>query len=242
MLRRTFLHLPGVGETTERVWWSRGLSNWEAALAAPCKEPQRVVLKQSVQAFAAENWAWFDRAIGNVHKWRAWGELSDRALFVDVETNGGYGPEAITVIGTFDGREARAFLADENFQDAVDHLESYPLFVTFNGVFFDVPLIRARFMHRLRNHLHLDLRFPLHRLGMKGGLKRIEQQLGLTRSEDTKGLDGWDAVRLWREWQRGSCEARALLLAYNAEDVRNLLPLAEWVYAGMREEIARRSS
>ncbi len=242
MLRRTFLHLPGVGETTERRWWSRGLTDWQSALASSCTSAQRAVLEQSVRAFDRGNWAWFDAEIGNVHKWRAWGEFADRALFVDIETNGGYGPESITVIGTFDGRETRAFLADENLQEAADYLESYPLLVTFNGVFFDMPLIRSRFTHRLCNHLHLDLRFPLHRLGMKGGLKRIEQQLGLTRSEQTDGLDGWDAVRLWREWQTGSREARELLLAYNAEDVQNLQPLAEWVYARMREKIEREAT
>lgn len=238
MLRRTFLHLPGVGETTERRWWSRGLTDWQAALGSSCTSDQRAVLEKSICSFEQGHWAWFDGEIGNTHKWRAWGEFADRALFVDIETDGGYGPESITLIGTFDGHETRAFLADENLQDAADHLEAYPLLVTYNGVFFDMPLLRSRFPHRLRNHFHLDLRFPLHRLGIKGGLKRIEKQLGLSRSAETDGLDGWDAVRLWREWQCGSREACELLLAYNAEDVKNLHPIAQWLYTHMRERLA----
>ncbi|HMP76354.1 MAG TPA: ribonuclease H-like domain-containing protein [Kiritimatiellia bacterium] len=233
MLRRTFLHLPGVGETTERRWWERGVRDWETALAAPCREDQRNELLSSLAALERKDWTYFERALANVHKWRAWEELGGQALFVDIETNGSYGPQSITVIGTFDGREVRHFVAEENLQDAADHLESFPMLVTFNGLFFDMPLIRQRFTHRLNNHLHLDLRFPLHRLGLKGGLKRIEQQLGLVRGEATDGLGGWDAVRLWREWQYGSRESRELLLEYNSEDVRNLRPLAEYVHARM---------
>src|SRR5436305_846875 len=33
MLRHTFCHLPGVGESTERRLWARGLTTWDAALA-----------------------------------------------------------------------------------------------------------------------------------------------------------------------------------------------------------------
>ncbi len=237
MLRHTFLHLPGVGEATERRWWQSGITDWSAALAHACRDAHRARLERSCEAFQDGDWAWFDREIGAAHKWRAWGDLSERALFVDIETDGGHGAASITVIGTFDGRETRAFVADENLQDAADHLEAFPLLVTYNGLSFDMPLIRSRFAHRLRNHLHLDLRIPLFRLGMKGGLKRIEPKLGLSRSDRVEGLDGWDAVRLWREWQHGSREARELLLAYNAEDVRNLLPLARWMYARMRERL-----
>jgi uncharacterized protein YprB with RNaseH-like and TPR domain len=237
MLRHTFLHLPGVGEATERRWWRDGVSDWEAALARPCKDAHRAKLERSVAALSNREWRWFDREIRNAHKWRAWGDLADNALYVDIETDGGRGPESITVIGTFDGREARAFVADENLEEAADYLERYALLVTFNGVFFDVPLIRSRFVHRLRNHMHLDLRFPFHRLGLRGGLKRIEAELGFERGSATRGLGGWDAVRLWREWQAGSSEARALLLAYNAEDVQSLRPLAAWMYARLRERV-----
>ncbi len=233
MLRNTFLHLPGVGEATERRWWQQGRTDWDAALAVSCRDDQRRVLEDSRLALEVGNWSFFENALSNVHKWRAWGDLRDRAVFVDIETDGGAAPESITVIGTFDGATVRHFVAEENIQDAADYLEQFPFIVSYNGVFFDLPLIRQRFTHRLQNHLHFDLRFALHRLGFKGGLKRIEQQLGIERSAETIGLGGWDAVRLWREWQYGSREALDLLLAYNAEDVRNLFPLAAFVYDQM---------
>jgi uncharacterized protein YprB with RNaseH-like and TPR domain len=70
----------------------------------------------------------------------------------------------------------------------------------------------------------------LKRIGYSGGLKRVETQLGLQRSERTRGLDGWDAVRLWNEYRRGSWEALSLLLQYNEEDVVNMRPLLEFGY------------
>jgi uncharacterized protein YprB with RNaseH-like and TPR domain len=53
---------------------------------------------------------------------------------------------------------------------------------------------------------------------------------GIERSERTLGLDGWDAVRLWREYEAGSEHSLQTLIEYNAEDIRNLKPLMEHVH------------
>jgi uncharacterized protein YprB with RNaseH-like and TPR domain len=49
--------------------------------------------------------------------------------------------------------------------------------------------------------------------------------MGIQRSAATAGLSGWDAVRLWREYRRGRRQSLDILLAYNAEDVRNMTDL-----------------
>ena len=56
----------------------------------------------------------------------------------------------------------------------------------------------------------------------EGGRKNIEKALGLSRPIDVRGLDGWDAVRLWREGRPSSLRR---LLLYNAFDVLQLEPL-----------------
>ena len=59
-----------------------------------------------------------------------------------------------------------------------------------------------------------------HRHGLYGGLKVVEQVLGIGRQTD--GLTGVDAMRLWEEWRRGRTEALRTLLKYNEDDVVNL--------------------
>jgi uncharacterized protein YprB with RNaseH-like and TPR domain len=61
----------------------------------------------------------------------------------------------------------------------------------------------------------------------------VEQQLGIVRSEETQGVDGWAAVHLWHRWRAGDERAGRQLLAYNEEDTRNLEPLAQLVWQKM---------
>ena len=242
MLQQTFLHLPGVGEYRERRFWRAGIRDWTAFLDAcagghlSSRRHERLApaVEESFQHYAAGDWRHFDAVLPSAHKWRALGDLADRALYVDIETTGLAEADSITVIGTYDGREARAFIAGRDLDEAVEIIEAHPLIVTFNGACFDMPLIRQRFHYNLFNHVHLDLRFPLKRLGFAGGLKKIEHAFGIERSERTRGLDGWDAVRLWDEYRRGHANSLDVLMEYNLEDVKNLQPLARFVYDHLR--------
>jgi uncharacterized protein YprB with RNaseH-like and TPR domain len=106
--------------------------------------------------------------------------------------------------------------------------------VTFFGTGFDLPFLKRRFPvleSVFADRLHIDLCPMLKRLGHTGGLKRIEQELKISRVPETDGLSGMDAVRLWRAFRRGgrgADEARSLLLAYNREDVINMQTLLNY--------------
>jgi hypothetical protein len=65
---------------------------------------------------------------------------------------------------------------------------------------------------------------------MKGGLKAIETEVGCYRPTSLEGLTGWDAVRLWEEWQLGQSASGDLLIQYNEADCKNLEPLADLIY------------
>jgi uncharacterized protein YprB with RNaseH-like and TPR domain len=238
MLRKTFLHVPGIGEKSERKLWAAGCTGWEQALEREDWLPPRLrqgvmtgAIEESMQQYAQGRWQYFDARLPATAKWRALPDLHEQVLYVDIETNG-YDND-ITVIGVYDGVRFRAFVADRDLDEAREVLEQAALVVTYNGTGFDLPILRDRFRHALFNHVHLDLMWPLRRMGLRGGLKKIERQLGLCRSDETEGLTGWDAVWLWREHQRGSTEALKRLIAYNEEDVRNLEPLARYVVREM---------
>lgn len=230
MIRQTFCHLQGIGPTTERKLWRDGVHSWAHALARADLARLHGDLAESQRRMDSSDWKFFDRAIPAAERWRAFGDLAERALYVDIETDGGTDEDSITVIGCYDGKTARTFVRGRDLEGAKELIESHPLVVTFNGTQFDMPLIRRRFMYNFFNHIHVDLRFPLKRIGFSGGLKSIEQQTGIVRAGATKGLGGWDAVLLWREHERGSREALELLLEYNREDIRNLQPLMRLVF------------
>jgi uncharacterized protein len=242
MLQRTFLHLPRIGEKTERILWDQGVRTWEHLLDGVTKGslPGRRFagaedpVRESMRRYAEGDWSFFDGCIPSAHKWRAFQDLGDRALYVDIETTGGVGGESITVIGTYDGHRARAFIAGRDLDQAQELLESHPLVITFNGAQFDLPILRDRFRYNHFNFVHIDLRHPLARLGFNGGLKAIEERLGIERSPETRGMGGFDAVLLWRQYEATDDErALDLLVRYNLEDVCHLAPLMQLVVREM---------
>jgi uncharacterized protein YprB with RNaseH-like and TPR domain len=110
-------------------------------------------------------------------------------------------------------------------------LSRYDLLITFFGSAFDLPYLKATYPRLILDQPHIDLCFLAKRLGLRGGLKQIEPLAGIERSGSLRGLDGWDAVRLWNRWRYGhETAALELLLAYNAADAMNLEPLAVFLY------------
>jgi uncharacterized protein len=103
--------------------------------------------------------------------------------------------------------------------EALDGVETL---VTFNGSSFDLPIIRKRLYADLkRDFAHCDLLYVCRRHGLRGGLKKVEELLGIGR--ETAGISGWDAPRLWHRFEmHGDEQALAVLLEYNREDVVNL--------------------
>jgi uncharacterized protein YprB with RNaseH-like and TPR domain len=93
---------------------------------------------------------------------------------------------------------------------------------TMPDVKFDVP--------------HFDICFGSRRIGLKGGLKKLEMDFGIERNEAVKGMDGYDAVKLWEYARRGSKEALELLITYNKEDTVNLFKIADIIYQRLRSQ------
>ena len=104
------------------------------------------------------------------------------------------------------------------------------MIVTFFGAGFDIPKLKKAFPEVPFDQIHLDLCYALKRVGYRGGLKKIERQLGIARSGETDGLTGRDAIRLWNEYQSGRDSSLKLLVDYNREDVVNLERLAQIAY------------
>lgn len=245
MLTSTFLHVQGVGPTSEKRLWQRGVTDWDAALAADpavlgLNGTQRALLRPTLEeskaALASGDYAFFARRLPASEHWRAAPEFMDRVGFLDIETNGGYLADDITVIGVYDGDESRIFVKGRDIDEFAEYSERFALFVTFFGGGFDIPFLRRRFPALPFDQLHIDLCPALRRLGYKGGLKSIEHQIGINRTPEVDGLSGYDAVRLWRQWRRyKDRDALDLLLAYNRADIENLSLLLAFAYGRLKE-------
>src|SRR6266566_1292862 len=248
MLTRSFIHLQGVGKTTEARLWQRGATDWDAFLQIRDELGMargKVAywgdcLEECRKRLAGEDSRYFARTLAPRDQWRAYPEFRHQILYLDIETTGSGTDDEVTVVGVYDGRELRQYVRGVNLHRFPEEMELCGLLVTFFGSGFDLPVLRRAFRDTRFDVLHIDLCHALKRLGYSGGLKRVETELGISRSEQTAGLSGWDAVRLWEEYCRGNGHSLARLLAYNEEDVVNLERLMAIAYTGLREKTVGR--
>ena len=241
MLESTFIFLKGIGESTEQRLWRQGIHTWRAFLghhSIPSISPARKILynqelEQAVQNLTSGNTKFFARLLKARDHWRLFKTFRSKIAFLDIETNG-EPPQTgeITLVGIYGNGTMTTLIQGESLsEERLNHeLTKYDLLVTFFGSGFDLPYIRYKFPHVVLDHPHFDLCFAARRLGYKGGLKHIELEFGLSRSDNVAGLTGWDAVHLWHAWQAGDSQARTQLLHYNEADAKNLEPLAELLY------------
>ncbi len=155
--------------------------------------------------------------------------------YLDIET---CATGEVSVVGIY--REDRGFmqLVGGRITDLslCDALEGVDTICTFNGDRFDLPILERQMRVDLRARFKsLDLLAECRRAGLKGGLKRLEERFGIART--TRGMNGFDALRLWARYQDEADEAALeRLLTYNREDVMNLVYL-ERVVVGVGLEL-----
>ena len=118
-------------------------------------------------------------------------------------------------------------------------MEGCKLLVTFNGKCFDIPVLKYSFPNVDLDIPHFDLRYGCKRIGLGGGLKNIERMLGIARDDDIHGVDGEEAVRLWKNWERrNDAESLRILTEYNRADTVNLESISGTVYDRLVREYA----
>jgi uncharacterized protein YprB with RNaseH-like and TPR domain len=245
VLRNTFIHIQGIGEKTEQGLWQRGIRTWEDFLNTPGPQfsPGRdLFVRQDLELslLHRKDIRFFSDRLSAGHMWRLFEDFRAGAVYLDIETSGGYqGMDEVTVIGLFDGQRVLSFVNGQNLDEFEAAVAHYDLVITFNGACFDLPFIRRWFPGISLPPAHIDLRFLFKRLGYRGGLKGIEKELGICRGNEIDGMNGFDAVRLWRAHIWGDREALDTLIRYNTADIVNLEPLMEFGYGEMRKRLMK---
>lgn len=239
MLTNTFCHIPGIGAKTERDLWAAGITSWGGPLPPACSGRSFPVrkswlphLQDSAHHYANRDVRYFYERLPSHCLWRLFADFRDSCAFLDIETTGLSGWDHITTIALYDGRRIRHYINGLNLDEFLQDVQAYRLLVTYNGKTFDVPFIERFFQTRLVQ-AHIDLRYTLQGLGITGGLKACERQMGVARP-GLEEIDGFMGVLLWQEY-RGNKDRKALetLLAYNIADTVNLEALMVKAYNAM---------
>lgn len=239
VLSNSYIHLPGVGAATEKKIWDCGIRSWDefrqnchyTGLSKSRIESLLHGVAESQRHLNELDHTYFAGTLPPREHWRAYSYFKNDTVFLDIETTGlSASNNDITIIGIHGKGDTRLFIKGINLDEFPAALEDCKCIVTFNGARFDLPFISHHFPDIRFHQFHIDLMYVLRRLGFVGGLKNIESEMGLFRSDETAGLGGFDAVRLWHSYSRGSQEALDTLIKYNTEDTRNLSEIIEKIY------------
>ncbi len=234
-LERTFQLVPRVGPWRERDLYAQNIETWaqfeaQAAIRTVMSEAIDADLLNKIgelrAAVAEGSLARVAESVRAAEHWRAYSAFGDQTLFLDIEADGDSEP---TVVGIFDRHGVASFRRDTNLAELPQRMADSRIWVTFNGGSYDLPILRQTFENLPQPLMHLDLKVLARRTGLTGGLKSIEEKLGLTRPPHLKGLKGLDAIRMWKMWtHQRDVKALRILTEYNLYDAINLRSILEW--------------
>lgn len=151
-------------------------------------------------------------------------------LYLDIETSGlSPANDEITIIGLLCNNTFEQFIKNVNLKACyVDEFiaKHEPTEVVgYNSNKFDIPFMESFGIETLYNLKQTDLMIQCHSLNLKGGLKKVEQILGIERQHEV--LNFFQQKALWKKWiNNNSWNDLDRLLLYNKDDVINL-PLVE---------------
>lgn len=237
MIRNSFVFLERIGRKKEEKLWNLGITNWQSFLntarikgiSSSAKAYYHRQIKEAQTALLNEESHFFTHRLPKKEHWRLYEEFKENCCFLDIETDS---QGRITVVGISNYYATKHLVKGFNLEKEIleKALAPFKLVITFNGGAFDLPKLRKEFGIEM-SVPHIDLKPLCINLGLKGGLKVIEEQLNLKRPAHLHG----NPVDLWKAFHAsGDKEYLDLLLQYNAEDCENLKRVMEVVQEKLR--------
>ena len=239
-IENSFIPVRGVGAKTERRLWEHGITHWDDFDGSVVGDTtaQRIYdfLDEATPRLDDGDARYFDSAFPSKERWRLYENFRDSTCFFDIETTGlDASRNDVTTVTFHRGDETTTLVQGDNLTVGAlrEQFDPADLIVTFNGKRFDVPFLEQSFDLSI-DVPHVDLMYPCKRLGLTGGLKQVEQDVSIDR--DRPDLSGRDAVRLWRQYERGDDDALDTLVSYNRDDTENLRTLMDRVTGSLHDE------
>lgn len=244
-LENCFILAPGIGEKTEKKLWQNGVTHWDhvseaEAIGDSRQEKIRSFLEKARKNLEVRNSYFFSEKLPNRSLWRAYRNFEDDACFFDIETTGlSKKKNKVTTISFHRNGDTRTLVRGEDLdrENIQEEVGKSSILVSFNGKKFDQPFIEHNYSMDIETP-HLDLMYPCKRIGLSGGLKRIEKKLDVDR--ELEDIDGREAVRLWKKYEnKENEEALRKLVKYNSYDAENLKQVLEIVHRRLENRFFR---
>ncbi len=241
-LENSFVLFPRIGEKTEQRLWQAGVTHWDGLPAADAvgertRERAAAMLDKARTNLDVGNSHFFAHHLPSGAVWRLYRNFRDTSCFFDIETTGlDQSRHDVTTVSMHEDGDTVTLVQGQDLsgERLAERLNRADLLVTFNGKRFDVPFLEHSFDLDIDTP-HIDLMYLCKRLGLTGGLKQVERDLGINRAEED--IDGREAVRLWKQYEQGDEAALDTLVRYNRDDAVNLQQLLETVHKQLRQEV-----
>lgn len=243
-LENSFIVIPGFGEKTEKRLWKNGVTHWDQIketdeVTSGQRTKARNFISKAQKNLEVGNTPFFSNKVDSKHFWRLYKNFEQNACFFDIETTGlDQRKNKVTTVSFYRNGESKTLvrgqdLTEENLRKEIFESD---ILVSFNGKRFDQPFLEHNFDVSFEKP-HIDLMYACKRIGLSGGLKPIEKEVGIAR-EDIDDVDGREAVRLWKKYEKQNDEAALdKLVRYNQYDAENLKRLLEHVHTALRKEV-----
>jgi uncharacterized protein YprB with RNaseH-like and TPR domain/predicted nuclease with RNAse H fold/dephospho-CoA kinase len=231
MLSCSFQHLKGIGAKKELELWRAKVFSWDNWLQSQGHQLSllddegvaRRQLLDSEKALLDEDANFFAERLPSQEYYRIALQFPEKAIFVDIETTGlSTYYDSITMVGWSMGAEYNAYIKGQSSDCLIAALAEAKSIITFNGSLFDLPFLRKEFPEIIMPKAHVDLRFFAKRVGLSGGQKVIEQELGVQRKGKLTDMRGDAAPILWHQYRRGDLGALKSLVEYNHADIEGM--------------------
>ncbi len=228
MLLSTFKHLSGIGPKKEKQLWYSGILTWkdfdrqkkQLSQLPGFIRPEQQELSESWEAYRCGDTAYFAHKLPPNEYYRIALTYPNETLFLDIETTGlSWYYDHITLVGWSMGEKYKVYIKGDDETELFDAFRSAKALVTFNGSLFDLKFLYNEFPELPPIQSHIDLRFLSRRVGLKGGQKFIEKEIGVRRNNEIQEMEGESAPLLWYKFCAGDLEALKELIAYNQADV-----------------------
>jgi hypothetical protein len=250
MIRNSFIFLPLVSYKKEQNIWDQGIKNWDdflkteniKGISRKTKSSYDRIIRKAQQALRDNDSSFFIGKLPLIQNWRLYDFFKEEAVFLDIETSSSTSKNSyLTVIGLYDGFDTKIMIKNLNFnlKELKKELENYKLIITFNVSSFDIPYLNKKYPRLIPKIPHVDIRHICAKLGLKGGLKLIEQELGIKRQNKiVERMYGGDPLKLYRMFLgSGDKYYLKLLVEYNEEDIINLKKITDYTISNAKNEV-----